>query len=656
VDKDIKKRFTPGKVSCKIALKNIPEVHVSKKMNARYSVGLAISAVTFLLYLPALQNGFVDWDDRVYIFQNPHIRSFNLAFLKWAFLDFYASNWHPLTWLSHAVDYAFWGLNPLGHHLTCIVLHAVNSFLVVLLSINLLETVRRSAAKKTRLLEFLSDRTILITAGATGLLFGVHPVHVESVAWVSERKDLLCAFFFMLSIMSYTTYVRDLAGKAIKQSPAPAFLNKHYLITMLFFILALLSKPMAVTLPLVLLILDWYPFQRFQSIKTLRPVFLEKIPFFAFSLLSSLVTVLAQKSGASVVASDVIPLSTRIFVATKALLAYLGKMIWPANLLPFYQYYRKGEYFEMLVYLAPILAVIGITVACVLIAKKQKVWATAWGYYVVTMIPVLGVVQVGSQLMADRYTYLPSLAPFLIAGLFAAAISEKTHAAKKQRMMAKMLAATAAIVVLISLSYLTIKQIAVWNNTVSLWSRVIEKEPSTVAAYKERAEAYKKKGELDKAIPDYDTAIALYPGDYAAYFDRGSLYHGMGMYDKARADYDKAISMNPVYSAPYNNRGVLFINMGLFEKAVEDFSRSITMNPHHAEVYNNRGFAYFSLGRYKNALEDFTMAISLDPDNAQAYFNRGNLSLKTGRKGDALADFRKACDRGDADGCRAVQR
>lgn len=593
-----------------------------KKRNVHRYLAIAIAFIALLIYLPALRNGFVDWDDRVYVFQNSHIRSFDPAFLKWAFFDFYASNWHPITWISHAADYALWGLNPLGHHFTSIVLHAVNSLLAVLLVIKLLETVKQSASKKTRLFEFLSDRTILITGGVTGLLFGIHPVHVESVAWVSERKDLLCAFFFMLSIIMYTSYVRSMTGKATQQNPPPPFLNKHYLATALFFVLALLSKPMAVTLPVVLLILDGYPFQRIQSLKTLRPALVEKIPFFAFSLISSVLTVLAQKSGASLVASEIIPLSTRIFVAAQALIAYLGKMIWPLNLMPFYQYYRKGEFFGTLEYLAPIIAVIGLFAASVMAARKQKLWAAAWGYYVVTLIPVLGIVQVGSQLMADRYTYLPSLGLFMILGLFAAVVIDKVEAKKKKQPMTRIITATVAVVALVSLSYLTLTQIAIWKDTVSLWSRVIEKEPSTVAAYKERAEAYKKEGELDRALQDYDTAIALYPIDYDAHYNRGLIYNATGAFDKA----------------------------------AEDFSRYIFLYPNDAGAYHNRGFAYFSMGQYKNALEDFSMAIRLEPNNVHAYYNRGNLYAKTGQQVNARADFTKACGLGDEDGCRALRK
>jgi hypothetical protein len=223
---------------------------VKRTWNTEYYVAAAVALLTLLVYLPALQNEFVDWDDNVYIFDNPYIRSLDMAFFKWAFWGFHAANWHPLTWASHALDYAVWGLNPLGHHLTSISLHALNTFLVVALVTRLLDAYNTKQNRPA-----LNDRMVLIAAATTGLLFGLHPVHVESVAWVSERKDVLCALFFLLSLLSYLSYVSSNT-------------QKTYLLSLGFFVLALLSKPMAVTLPVVLLILDWYPYGRIRSFKT----------------------------------------------------------------------------------------------------------------------------------------------------------------------------------------------------------------------------------------------------------------------------------------------------------------------------------------------------------------------------------------------------
>ncbi|MDA8173669.1 MAG: hypothetical protein M0018_03650, partial [Nitrospiraceae bacterium] len=252
-----------------------------------YRLSGMVAAATFLVYLRTLKNGFIDWDDGRYIYDNPHIHSLNVSFLKWAFSGFYFSNWHPLTWISHAMDYAVWGLNPMGHHLTGILLHSANAFIVVILAIRLMEAWEK--AKGERDVAFLEGNGKLIAGVVTGLIFGLHPLHVESVAWASERKDLLCALFFLLSILAYIKY-------AIIPHPGPL----PYLLALAFFALALMSKPMAVSLPLVLLILDWFPLGRIFSFKSFRAAFTEKLPFIALSLGGSALTIVAQDRGEAI--------------------------------------------------------------------------------------------------------------------------------------------------------------------------------------------------------------------------------------------------------------------------------------------------------------------------------------------------------------------
>jgi tetratricopeptide (TPR) repeat protein len=466
----------------------------------------------------------------------------------------------------------------------------------------------------------------------------------------------LCAFFFLLTIIAYANYVKGLDVKAERQKNILLILNRHYLFTGLFFVFALLSKPMAVTLPVVLLILDWYPFQRIQTARTFGYAFVEKLPFLAFSLGSSALTILAQQSGGAVTALERVPFLTRVLVAAKALIAYLGNMVWPLKLLPFYEYNPKSISFASPEYLIAVLLVLGITITSIAIAKKQKWWLAAWGYYVVTLAPVIGIFQVGSQLMADRYTYLPSIAPFFLVGLLAARITEQVNTANKQRTIARMAIGAAAVLVLVFLSYLTVRQIAVWKDSITMWSAVIEKDPAAVAAYRKRGAFLQKKGQLDKAIQDYNAQIDLEPYDGETYYDRGMIFQKMGQMERAKEDYDKAISLNPRIPGAYNNRGVIHTVTGAFDKAVDDFSRLISLKPNHAGAYNNRGFAYFRMGQYGKALEDYSKSLSLDPNYAAAYVNRGNLYLKTGRNQPARSDFQKACELGNNDGCKAIRK
>jgi protein O-mannosyl-transferase len=569
----------------------------------------SVALATFAIYLPALCNEFVGvWDDNIYIVENYHIRSLDAAFFRWAFFGFYASNWHPLTWITHAMDYAIWGLNPLGHHLTNIILHAVNTALVVMLAVKLLEMARKRVQQNVDA-SFLNDRTVLVVAGVTGLLFGIHPIHVESVAWAAERKDLLCALFFLLSIMMYTSYVRTGDTETIKNGPLSCYFNMHYLLTLGFFMLALMSKPMAVTLPCVLLILDWYPFRRIRSLKTVWVAGIEKMPFFALSLASSIITIMAQRTGKSIVSLEFTPLSIRVPVAVQSLVDYLGKMLLPLNLIPFYPYPNNVSLFSVK-YLLAIGLVVGITTACMVLAKKQKLWLSAWGYYVVTLIPVLGIVQVGGQSMADRYTYLPSLGPFLIMGLCAAWIAAKVNAIPWQGILVKHARTTGAIMVFSLMAFSTYQQTNIWKNSFVLWNHVISKGFEIAAAYN----------------------------------NRGLSLDDMGRSNEAAADFERAITLDPRNYFAYNNLGVLYGKEGLLYQSIEYFLKAITLNPTYADAYCNLGLSYFNAKQYDNAMAIYSKAITLKKDFDTAYLNRGNLYFLLGNKGLALADYEKACN------------
>jgi energy-converting hydrogenase Eha subunit A len=510
--------------------------------NVTYYVAASAAFLTFLVYLPALRNQFVYWDDNLYVFENPNIRSLDAGFFRWAFFGFHVSNWHPLTWISHAVDYALWGLNPLGHHLTNIVLHAINTALVVMLALKLLEFVRERSARKGSG-SFLNNRTFLIAAGTTGLLFGIHPVHVESVAWVAERKDLLCALFFLLSVLAYANAVRRTGHSAESKRLTPGSL----LSALCFFILALMSKPMAVSLPVVLLILDWYPFNRIRSLKMFRASIVEKLPFIFLSLLSSLLTILAQREGNSMASLAFVPLSTRLLVAGQSLVGYLEKMLLPLNLTPLYIYPKDVSLFSFK-YVSTLFLVLGITAACAVLARKRKFCLSVWGFYVVTLIPVLGIIQVGNQPMADRYAYLPSLGPFLLAGVGAAWISEKSLREKQRGFFLRGFSVAMALMLVCCLSILTVRQTAIWKDSLSLWTYVIEKGPGKIPlAYNNRGMVFFKAGVFDKAIADFDQAIGMDPEYAKAYYNRGSTYDKMGELDKAIVDYRKTISLDPYY-------------------------------------------------------------------------------------------------------------
>ncbi len=609
-----------------------------RNLDSRTLLAGSVSLITLAVYLSSLRNDFVYWDDNDYVFENPNIKSFNVALLRWAFLEFHVSNWHPLTWISHALDYAVWGLNPLGHHLTSIMIHAVNTALVIFLVIKLAAAARESAGDNRS--SFLSERAALVAGGVTGLLFGLHPLHVESVAWVAERKDLLCALFFLLSTLAYAKYALRAVHERVQGRPFSPFFERHYLISLGLFVLALLSKPMAVTLPLVLLILDWYPFGRVSSPRTFLTAFVEKLPFLVMSLLSSVLTVLAQRSGHSIL--EWIPLPLRVLVGIRSLVGYIGKMVVPLNLVPFYPYPGDVSLLSP-EYLASIVFVLGMTIVCFAIAKKQKVWLAVWSYYVITLIPVLGFVQVGGQSMADRYTYLPALGPFLIIGIVAARVWETAGATKPRNRAFKVVGCVVAALLVATMAYLTARQIRVWKNSIDLWTYVIQREPDKVPrAYNNRGNVFNGIGRPDAALADYEKAITLLPSYYEAYFGRGLVFERLGRLDKALADYERAIAIDPSRHEAYYGRGNVFKAAGQFERALADYDRVIAMNPSSYEAYYGRGLVFEELGRLDKALADYDKAIAIDPSRHEAYYGRGNIFRGIGQFDKALSAYDKA--------------
>ena len=667
---------------------------------SRFLLAAAVALVTFAMYLPSLGNDFVNWDDGMYVVYNFHVHSIDARLFRWAFFDFYASNWHPLTWLSHALDYAVWHTNPLGHHLTNVILHAVNTSIVVFVVTTLLEEEakeRRSPGAPV----FSDRRAIRITGAITGLLFGLHPAHVESVAWVAERKDLLCGLFFLLSIAAYTRHVRSATDRSAPDRVVPRRLfSTNYVICVLFFVLALLSKSMAVSLPLVLLILDGYPFRRISSFPSFLSAVIEKIPFIALSLGSVLLTVLAQGSQSAMSLMEAAPLPTRLLVAAKAVILYLVQMILPLNLIPFYPHplnasLRFPEFF------VPILLLVAISAFLLVTRTRNKAVLSIWAYYVVTLLPVLGIVQVGGQSMADRYTYLPSIGPFLLMGM--AAAWWWTKASEKGGGAVRSVTVCVALVLFFMMTYVTASQIAIWKDSNRLWSRVIEKEPERVPfAYNNRGETFAAAGQVDKALADYDRAIVLTDGNpafpktgvftrtaCAAYNNRGGIFYGMGLVDKAikdfdraialdsssyqpftnrgsaflaagqldkaLADYDTAIALNPNVYEAHHGRGETFARKGMLDEAIADYDKAIELNPSRFEAFNSRGAAFDKKGESERALEDFNRAILADKGCAIAYANRGNYYLKKGKGEMAIADFQKACDLGNGHVCEFLK-
>jgi tetratricopeptide (TPR) repeat protein len=598
-----------------------------------YVIVFLIALLTVLVYLPALDNDFVNWDDPYYIEENLHIRSLDVQFLKWMFSTFHMQNWHPLTWLSHAIDYALWGLSPMGHHLTSIMFHALNTVLVVILIMRLFneQHVHQSVSQSPN--EY--GKASLFTALVTGILFALHPLHVESVAWISERKDIICAFFFLLSMLSYVNY----AGAVQKKTAL------HYIFSLLFYILALMSKPMAVTLPIVLLILDFYPLERLSvrsAFTRRRKVLIEKIPFLVLSCAMTAIVVLAQKKE---IASFDVTLWERIAVACKSLAFYLFKIVWPTNLAPLYPYPSNVSLFSF-PYNASVLLVACITAFCIWSWKREKVFLVVWFSYIIMLLPVLGIIKVGQQAAADRYMYLPSIGPLLLIGLAVSRLWEHVTFNRKRLVLAKVLAITIIIGIASIFLILTVDQIKVWKNSVTLWSREIQFYDIPTAR-NNRGNAYITLGRYQQAINDYDAAIRIDPRFAKAYVNRGVALTYIHEYKKALHDFNTALDLDIQDSSVYFNRGNVFKALGFYERALEDYTKALSLNPENVDAYNNRGTTYLKLIKLEMAIEDFTNAITLDPENEMAHANRGLAYEKQGAYERAVKDYQISAQLGN---------
>ncbi len=611
----------------------------NKGNKVNYLFAAFIAFITYLVYIPSLQNKFLDWDDGMYVYTNFFIRSFDSMFFKHAFLRFQASNWHPLTWFSHAVDYALWGLNPLGHHLTNNILHGMNTFLVVLLVLKLLNSARTMQTGAGR----FSDAGIFVAAGITGLLFGLHPVHVESVAWISERKDVLCAFFYLLGLVAYINYVNKAGRVNSRGRFLTGFFNRYYRWTLVLFILSLMSKPMAVMFPVVLLILDWYPFARFKERGKIS-VLMEKLPFFVLSLGSAIITILAQRFGGALKSTMMFPLPARILVGLKAPIDYLAKMIYPVNLSPYYPHPHPEQTVLLFSYkyLIPLCLMAGITTACVILLKKQKVWSAVWGYYLVTLLPVLGILQVGSQAVADRYTYLPSIGPFLLIGLGAAMITDRRYLSGRFNSASRLTCLFIAVLLFGVLSYATVMQIRVWKNPETLWNRVISIYPDVSLAYNNRGVYYRNTGQYDKAVSDFTKGLSITPGKLLLYTNRARTYSKLGRFEDALNDTEEAIRLDPEGWKAYEVRARIFTRLARYEEARRDYSEVIRLTPRMSEAYNNRANIYLRLGSLEKAVNDYEQAIRLSPlPEAAHYYNLAIAYRMLNRPEDALNSFMK---------------
>jgi len=525
--------------------------------------------------------------------------------------------------LSLMLDVELFGTGPAGPHLTNVILHAINTLLLFLLLKRLTSTLWPSAFVAT--------------------LFGIHPLHVESVAWVSERKDVLSGLFFMLTLLMYARYAQNCAKSQV--SGVTWLGSRDYWLAVLFFALGLMSKPMLVTLPFVLLLLDYWPLKRFGlstlnsdqsragsqlSTKRILWLVLEKIPFFVLSAASCMATVLAQRE--AIKSMNVLPFTLRLNNALVSVVTYITQMVWPANLAAFYPYRFDTPAWQIA---GAGMLLLFITVLAFRTAQRFPCFLVGWLWYLGMLVPVIGLVQVGGQAHADRYTYLPQIGLYLVIVW----VIRDWTAGWRWRRPALGVAALSVVAVLMVCS---LKQTAYWQNDESLWTHALACTSGNYTAHNNLGYVLVAQGRSAEAIKHYEEALAINPNYSEVINNLGTALLNQGRLDEAAKYYHRAIEIYPGFAEAYNNLGILLTKQGQTAEAIEQYRKAIELNPNRAEFYNNLGNLLATKGRTAEAIEQFQKALEVEPDNAKVRYNLANIFIVQGRWDEAIEQYQQA--------------
>jgi Flp pilus assembly protein TadD len=567
---------------------------------------------TLLVFQQVRNFDFINYDDKDYVYENPQVlNGLTGEGVIWAFTTNHTANWHPLTWLSLMLDCQLFGTNPGRMHLVNLLLHLANTLLILAMLREMTGALWRSAF--------------------VAAVFAIHPMHVESVAWIAERKDVLSTLFLLLTLAAYVSYVRR-RGLA------------RYVLTVLLFALGLLAKPMLVTLPVLLLLLDYWPLERirrqntedkrqrakgeYQTVSTVQLI-AEKIPFIALSVVSSVITFLVQLRGNAVIHINTLPLKGRVANVFLSYTRYIGKLFWPQNLAVFYPFDANSFAFWQVAMCVLLLLVISIFV--IRFGRNQKYLPVGWFWFVVTLVPVIGLVQVGLQAFADRYTYIPYIGLFIMIAWGVPELLSKWP----QRKIALGLS---MVISLTALGICAHRQVSFWNNSFTLFSHAIEVTQNNYIAHNNLGVACNSIGRYQDAVEAYKQAIKIKP-DYAeAHYNLGVTYGILGRSKDEIEKYKLAIKIRPAYVKAYYNLGVSYKDLGRYKEAIEVYKQAIKIKPDYAEAHLNLGAVYYTLGRYGEAIEAYKQAIRIKSDFAMAHYALGAAYIVTGNKNSALEE------------------
>jgi len=580
-----------------------------------FLVSLLLLVAIIVPYRQVINFDFVGYDDELYVTENLNVQEgFTAKGIKWSFTTFHAANWHPLTWFSHKLDCELYRLNPAGHHWTNVEFHIANTLLLFFILFKMTGAIWRSAF--------------------VAALFAIHPLHVESVAWISERKDVLSTFFGLLAFFAYYHYVK-----------------KHslfnYLLIILFLSMGLMAKPMLVTFPFVLLLLDFWPLKRFQfkddqklqpdgnicfSVKEFFRLILEKIPLFVPIVISSCLTVIAQQSSSAVKSLETFPLKARIANAFVSYVNYVLKAIWPSNLAVFYPH-PGNTLLSWQIFGAIFLIAIACILA-ILTLKKYPYIAVGLFWFLGTLIPVIGLLQVGEQAMADRYSYIPLIGLFIIVAWGGSELFKKWH-------YQKTFLGVFSVVVLSALAICTSYQLRHWKNAITLFEHTIKVTKNNYHAQNNLGTAFVPV-ELDRAVFHYKEALKIKPDYVMAFYNLGTALLKKEKYDEAVFYFSKTLNIDPQKTnARMNLANVLFMK-GKYDEAVFHYNEILKINPGNADAHYNLAYVLSTQGKFAEAVFHYKETLRIHPEHAKAHYNLGKILINDGQIKEALIHFGEA--------------
>jgi len=567
------------------------------------AVALGLSVLVLAVYLQTGSHGFITLDDGEYVYQNVHVRNgLSPEGVRWAFTAFHSANWHPMTWLSHMTDVSLFGQDAGWPHRVNVLLHLANTVLLFLVLWRMTGGLWQS--------------------GFVAALFAVHPLHVESVAWISERKDVLSTLFWLLTMWAYLWYVRKPgAGR--------------YLLVAVLFALGLMSKPMLVTLPLVLLLLDGWPLGRLSRGVAARRV-LEKVPLLALSVASCIVTVLAQGSGAAIAPVRNAPLAFRVSNAAVSYATYLGQTVWPASLSVFYPHpasVHSGVPAWQVAGAALLLG--GVSFLAFRERRRRPYLAVGWLWYVGTLVPVIGLVQVGGASHADRYTYVP------LIGIFVALAWGASELVSGRRWGRAAMGAAGGAVVL-ALTTTAYVQAGYWRDSGTLFSRALAVTQDNWMAWTCLGVALEERGRSEEAVARYREALRIDPDFAEAWYDLGVSTARMGKDREAMGYYREALKRAPGLANAWYNLGVSAEKLGLPREAMDAYREALRRDPAYARAWYNLGLAHGRAGEVREAIDCLRRAVQSDPAYVDAWYNLGVAQARSGDPEGAVAAFREA--------------